>query len=145
MKALSVKLQDKQQLIKYLNSKHAVIINQFTVNNNSITIIYYIPTKQPSESQKTAFKKASSTSYLEEATQLIEHARNIGTIHKGSGDRYIWELREKINNAINQFSIEKFNKAILWGINQNLSIDWVEFPSLPILSPSESLALQGQW
>jgi hypothetical protein len=144
MKALSVKLQDKQQLIKYLNGKQAVIINKFTVND-IITVIYYIPTKQPSESQKEAFKKASSTSYLEEATQLIEHARNIGTIHKGSGDRYIWELREKINNAINQFSIEKFNKAILWGINQGLSIDWVEFPNLPILSPSESLALQGQW
>jgi hypothetical protein len=144
MKVVSVKVQDKQELFSFLNERKSVIINQFTVND-VITVIYYIPVKQPSSSQKEAFKIASSASYLEEATRLIEHARNIAKIHKGSGDRYVWELREKINFSISKFSPEKFAKALLWGINQGLTLDWVQFPHLPVLSPSESLALQGRW
>lgn len=63
MKALSVKLQNKQQLIEYLNGLFAVIINQFTVNN-IVTVIYYVPIKQPSESQKTASSVASTETTL---------------------------------------------------------------------------------
>jgi hypothetical protein len=70
---------------------------------------------------------------INKVNKLIQGARDAAKVGGGSSDRYIWEMKDKINEGLEsaKLATEKLEKARLHGEKNNYDLSW--FPSVKVL------------